>query len=112
MTPKAICSAFQQSGMWLIDASVFSEADYAPSLHSSTQMAGPPSYPAYVASSPVSGKTTNFTDTDWVLTETNTSSSEAGDNLSTTMVSSIVKPYCHLLNARLGGTGRLGDLHD
>ena len=58
MTVKSITSAFHRSGMWLIDSSVFSAQDFAPSLHSSTHVSGPPSYPSHLSSSPFSGRAT------------------------------------------------------
>ena len=75
MTVKSITSAFRRSGMWLIDPGIFNEQDFAPSLHSSTHVSGPPFYPSYVPSSPMSGRVTSPTDAEWVVTEPQTPSS-------------------------------------
>lgn len=96
MTVKSITSAFRRSGMWPIDSTVFNEQDFAPSLHSSTQVSGPPSYPPHIPSSPFSGRATSLTDAEWVVTEPHTPSSSSDvNNESTTLVSNITMHlYC------------------
>lgn len=90
MTERTIISAFHRSGMWPINPGIFDAQDFAPSLHSSTQNSAPSSYPPYIASSPFSCRTTDATDPDWVVTESNTSSSASSDiSESTTLVSSL-----------------------
>lgn len=87
MTPQTITSAFRRSGMWPIDPTVFNHQDYAPALHSSTQVTAPSSYPTYVPSSPFSARATSPTDAEWVMTEPNTPSSDTDSAISTTVVS-------------------------
>ena len=88
MTVRMITSAFCCSGMWPIDPSIFDHHDYAPTLHSSTQVTGPSLYPNYVASSPFSARATLPTNPDWVMTEPNSPvSSDTNTAISTTVVS-------------------------
>ena len=96
MTVKSITSAFCHSGMWPIDSGIFNEQDFAPSLHFSTHVLGPPSYPYHIPSSPFCGRATSPTDAKWVVTEPQMPSSLSdASNDGTTLVSSITMYfYC------------------
>ncbi|KAF8583517.1 hypothetical protein K439DRAFT_1617430 [Ramaria rubella] len=73
-------SAFRRSGMWLVNPLVFNDQDFGPSLHSSMIPPVPSTYPAYVSSSLLSGKSTDATDGDWVPTVSGTSASDKGED--------------------------------